>query len=168
MKYNDLFRFFKGLQDVGLLKGVKFAYGRTRTLDFVRPMVENARKTLEPYDDYNKYEEARLELCKKLAKQEDGKPVVKKISEKDSFGNVGIVEKYVFDDREKFDVALKKLQKTHQKALDDREKQVEDFNKMMDEEMKKPPEIHKVKLDDFPKDIDGDQMDSVREMIDDS
>lgn len=82
----------------------KFGYALARNLDLLEAVRKASETATKKDADYQKYDEARVELAKKMAKRgEDDKPVV-------------VNNRYVQQDQLAFDKALEGLQEEHREA----------------------------------------------------
>ncbi len=134
------------------LKGVKFSYAVAKNLTILKPEVEAITKANEISKDFEAYDNARVEIARKYAKKDEkGEPEVKDGS-------------YVLNgDKENFEKEIAKLQKTHEKAIKEREKQVKDFKELLEKET--TIALHKIKLTDIPEDITSQQMSAIYPII---
>jgi Fe2+ transport system protein B len=140
------------------LTGVKFAYAVSKNLSLLQPEIDALKKALESKEDYNKYEEARIELAKKHAKKDEkGKEVT-------TLGKNG-QEEYVMEDMSIFEKAFKALKEEHKEAIDARDEQIKEQNELLKTDS--TIELHKVSLSDVPQDITVGQMQGISAMVTD-
>ena len=153
MLKRDLFRVEAGLNSVGNLKGVKFLYAVAKNKVKISRECKALRESIQPSEEYVKYDNERLEICRNLAeKDKDGNPVMIGNSFKDS-------------NQKKFDKELTKIRKNYNGAIEERKKELEDFEKFLDD--KTDIELHLVKTENVPEGINAEQMSNLIEIIDD-
>jgi len=157
-KKKDLLDLFENLQKLSKLKGVKFSYAMAKNAVIVEREIVAIKESLKPSDEFNKYEEERIELAKKH-------------SEKDEKGKSkttldGKREVFVMEDKIKFDKEFEKLKAKHKEVLDKRKKQIEEYNEFLD--TKADIEFFKIKLSEVPEDISVEQMQGIQLLIEDA
>lgn len=152
MKYKrkQLLSLYQSLKSVGNLKGVKFAYAVSKNLQLLESEIKSINEAQKPSEKFQAYDKARVELAKKHAKTEEGKPVVKNNS-------------YVIENEKAFNEELETLKTEHKEALDEREVQLNEFKELLKGEVE--IELHKVKMDDVPADITVTQMEGIFAII---
>lgn len=145
---NEMISLYRGLHAVGNLSGPRFVYVVARNRDYLQKEVDAIQKSLEPYENFQEFEEKRVELAKKHAKEdEEGNPVV--------IGK-GNQSKFDIEDQEAFDKELEKLKEEYQEAIDEREKQQEEFNDSMEDEIELL--LLELKQEDLPEEITANQL----------
>lgn len=123
---------YKGLNSVGNLIGVKFAYAVSKNLNLLMPEVNALNKAGESYNN------ARLELCKQYSKKdENNEPII-------------LNNEYQLADKKAFDEAAIKLKEIPE---------YRDYLQLLEESTEL--NLFKVKLDDVPKNISVYQMYSI-------
>ena len=158
MTRKEILQLNKALNSTGKLSGVRFSYAVSKNVDILKPEIDALIKSVEPSEQYQEYEEKRVEIAKSHAKKnKEGKELVN-IRED---GN----QEYQIKDQKAFEKELKKLQAEHKDAIDGREKQYEEYNKMLEESV--DVNLHTIKLNDIPEDITTAQMHSILPMIQD-
>jgi len=151
MTNNDLLNLYQALSNLKGLSGVKFCYGIVKNINLLKPEVEAIQKTIEPKEDFQKYEKERIELAQKHAKKkEDGTPIIE--------GN-----RYVLENQKEFEKEFEKLRNKHKKALEEREKQIKEYENLLKEEAN--IKLYKVSLEDLPQDIKIEQMLAISPII---
>ena len=121
------------------LKGFKLGYAVARTKAKLKPEIEALDEALKPDAAFRKYEEKRMELCRKHAQKDtNGSPMVQ--------GN----EFFFGDSRAAFDAEMVLLQEEFTGAIEDRKRQIEDYNISMLENIS--VEIYPVAEADVPAD----------------
>ena len=157
-KKKDLLDLFENLQKLSKLRGVKFSYAIAKNTVIVEREIVAIKESLNPSDDFVKYENERLELAKEHAeKDEKGKP--KTVTENGR-------DIYVMKDKEKFNKAFEELKTKHKEALDKRQKQVDEYNKFLETEA--DIEFFKINLSEVPEDISVEQMQGIQLLIEDA
>ncbi len=156
MKKLDLYRLKQGLESVGDLAGIKFAYAVAKNLRKVAAEVSILDDLFAPSAAFARYEECRLALCEQHSeKDEDGKPRVVN-------GSNGTFT-YAIADRAAFEAELQKIRVVHEKAIKDRDDQV----RRHEEFLKEPAELdlHLIDLDLVPEQISAGQMAAILEIV---
>lgn len=155
MKNTELVALFNAINNMGALKGVKFAYGISRNMYFIKPQIEALQKSIEATEGFKKYDEERIKLAEKHAKKgEDGKAVM---------SGEGRAQQYVIEDKEAFNAEWEALKAEHSEALEDQKQREAEYIKLMDEET--TVELFKIKLSDVPEDISTAQLNSIFALI---
>lgn len=147
---NAVNELYKGLDTLGSLQGVKFAYFIAKNKALLESEIKDMKEAIKTSDEYNVYEKARIALAEEHAVKEDGKPVVKDNS-------------YVMEDKDAFNKAWEALKDKHKDAIDARKKQVEDFNKFLEEEIEL--NLHNIQLTDVPANITVEQMEIIEPLV---
>lgn len=152
MKNGELEKLMQGINSCGELRGVRFAYGLAKNKKILEKEFEIFREALKAPEDFKKYDNERIEICKELVdKDEKGDPKM------DSSGYV------ITTRREEFDVRLKALQERNKEVVDAREKQIKEFNELMGKESDYKP--YMISFDEVPKDITARQYDGIKDLI---
>jgi len=148
----ELLELWNGLPTLADLKGFKLGYGIARTKAKLKPEVEALDEALKPDAAFQKYEEKRLELCRKhVQKDVGGNPLVS--------GN-----EFVFgDNREAFDTEMLSLQEEFAGAIEDRKKQIEDYLAGLKEKL--TVEVHQIAEADVPADATVGQVELLYRLI---
>ncbi len=155
MKNKDLFELFNSLSSLVGLEGVKFNYGVARNINILKPEVMSLQEALKTSEEFNKFDNERVELAKKYAKKDEtGKPVLVTVDKN---------TQYVIEDQKKFDKELEELKETHKVAFEAREKQLKDFEVLLDTE--NPIKLFKIKLSDVPEAIKTEQLNGIYNLI---
>ena len=138
---------------------VKFHYLLLKNKRLLDPEVESLQTIQKPSEDYEKFNEARVELCKEHAdKDEQGNPKVTR-------DPVNGTEQFsMLENKEAFDKAVKELQETHKEAIDEAEQKQEDFMALLNEEIEL--ELITIPLSIMPKELVGRDVDLLFDIID--
>ena len=161
MTKGDNINLYSALSDkkLGSLQGAKFAYAISRNLSLLQPEIDALKKALEASDEFQKYDEARVELAKSHAKKNDkGEPETTK--------NAQGQETFVLENQEAFDKAFEALKEEHKATLEARQKQVDEQNELLKTES--TVTLYKVSLADVPNAITADQMKAISEIVEDA
>ena len=151
MTKGEILNLFKSLNQLGALKGVKFAYGVSKNLNILKPEIESLEKANEASDKFKEFEKARIDLIKEHCKKDDkGKEVIEN-------------NEYVVEDKKEWEKAFNKLKKEHQGSVDEREKQIKDYMELLKTDSK--VDLYKIKLSDVPNEITTMQMNSIINVI---
>ncbi len=151
MKRSELKGLHQKLEEVSNLPGIKFAYAVSKNKQSIKTELSLLQEMATASENYLKYDNARIELCKKYAKKDEkGTPILKDNS-------------YDIEDREAFDKEIEMLQKENASVMDERETQMKELETFLDEEIEF--ELHKIKLEDVPQDITSIQMDGIINII---
>jgi len=154
MKKQEVLNLFNGLQAVSNLPGAKWSYAVARNITKLRPEVEALQKAFTPSEEFNVYDQKRIELAQKYSVKEKGVPKTVK---------VGMSEEYLIADKDKFNKELFKLQETYKKTLDERKKQVDDFNEILEEKIE--VELYMVDSEYIPEAITPAQLSNIMFII---
>lgn len=148
----ELLELWHGLPALADLKGFKLGYAIARTKAKLKVEVEALEEALKPDATFQKYEEKRIELCRKhVQKDPQGNPVVQ--------GN-----EFVFgENRGAFDAEMAPLTAEHAQAIEDRKRQIEGYQAGMKEPI--TVEVHQVDVADLPQDVTVGQMDVLYRLI---
>ena len=164
MTKEELLLLNQGLQKVLHLSGVKFAYAINRNLDILKPEMEALEKAAKPSEDYLKFDAERIELVEKYA-EKDEKGKAKQVP---MATNPQQTEYVIEEGKQKeLDKEFGKLKEKHKEAIEAREKQVKEYNELLKTETTKL-EFHKVNISDIPNQINGIQMNGIKDIIIDS
>ena len=121
--------------------------------------MEALKKALEASDEFQKYDEERVELAKSHAKKNDkGEPETTK--------NAQGQETFVLEDQEAFDKAFEALKEEHKATLEARQKQVDEQNELLKTES--TVTLYKVALSDVPNQITADQMKGLSAIVEEA
>lgn len=154
MKNRDLLRFLKGLNAVGSLQGVKFAYAVGKNRRIVEREVETLQEADKDPEEYEPFNTARIELCQKHCKKnDDGNPFL-------------VNENYIIQTQKPFDAAMKKLVKKHQEVVDAREQQTKEYDELLKEDSDFKPFM--LSLEHVPDDITPGQLGEIIDMIEEN
>lgn len=152
MKHRELVALYRGLDRLGSLTGVKFAYAVSRNLSLLKPVMESIDKSIEPSAEFSEYDKARIKLAEEHAKKDEkGKPIIEE-------GN------YIMENDEAWQTAFEALKAQHAEVIAKREAQIKEYNELL--ELENPMvSLHKVKLADVPQGITVVQMHSIKDII---
>jgi len=148
----ELLELWHGLPALANLRGFKLGYAVARTKAKLKVEIVALEEALKPDADFQKYEEKRLDLCRKYAQKDpQGNPVVS--------GN-----EFVFgENREAFDAGMAPLQEEFAGAIEDRKKQIEDYQASMKETLS--VEVHQIAPEDVPEDATVEQVEALYRLI---
>lgn len=155
-----------GLTGMGELKGksenrVKFGYGVSRNMGFIKPKVEALQEGNKASDEMKKYSTERKALLEKHSnKDKKGRSITNTLP--DNRIEYDIYDKDGFPKIE-FSKEEKKLTDKFKDAIDANKKQSELFLALLKEEV--TIDIYIIKLDHIPEDATPNQIDSIREYI---
>ena len=151
MKKKELISLHQGINQLGSLSGVKFAYAITRNISYLKPEIEALEKAITATEEYKAFDNLRVKLLEKHAeKGKDGKAVITN-------------NNYAIEDQVGFDKAFEKLKKEHKGVFEAREKQIKDYLALLDEEA--TVSFHKIKQEDIPANITVAQMNVISPLI---
>lgn len=149
MKNRQLSTLLQGALSLQDIKGVKFAYALKRNINRLKSEIGAIYHILDASGDYKKFDIERIALAESMAeKDKDGKAIVE---ERDG------TEHFKIKDKKKFNTALKKLQKKHEKAI----KGFEDQHKLFQEKLEEESTIKFYKITEMPTDVSMKQMDII-------
>lgn len=154
MTKQEVLSLFNGLQAVSEFPGAKWAYGVAKNLAILKPEIEALQKAYSASEEFMAYESQRLELAQKYSVKENGNPKTIK---------TGGGEEYIIADRDKFSQELKKLQKKHKRAIEERQKQIGDFNEILKEEVE--IDFYMISPDYIPEEITPAQLSAIMPII---
>ncbi len=146
MTNRDLLILQQGIKSVADLFGdnVRFSYAIAKNDKLIAGEVENLNKSLKTTPEYQKYDEARIELVKKFSKKDEhGEPIIEN-------------NQFVIEDLKKWATEFKKFNKGYEEVLKKRDKQVEEYNALLDE--KTEIKLHMVNENDLPRNITPAQL----------
>lgn len=153
VKRSDLFLMQNAIAILAQVKGsCKFAYGVAKNKKILDDEASLMRTGIAPKKEFMDYENKRVVLCEKHAdKDNDGKPII-------------VNNLYQgLDANEKFQKEMKKLAEDNEKAISDRQKQIDSFNEMLKEECE--IELWQIKLEDIPDGITADSIGHLTHII---
>ena len=145
---------YQGLNKLGNLKGVKFAYAVSKNITALQKEMDILDKSYEGSERFKKFELERLELVKKFAKKNDQGGFMIKDGQ------------YELEDEKAFNEAFENLKKENQEVVDEREKQMTEFNALMATES--DITLFKIAFTDVPADISVNQMHSISPIIEEA
>lgn len=153
MNNRELFGFMAGLQSVGDLRGVKFAYAVAKNSRLVAEEIKALQEANKPDEGLLAFDRARVALCVEHAeKDEAGKPKTN-----------GAGYSIAADRQALFDASLTALREGHAEALERREGQRREFDALLDEDT--DVELHRVAEEHLPEDITGAQLTAILDMV---
>lgn len=154
MKKQDLFRLQQGLQAVGNLRGVKFAYAVAKNSRKVKAECEDIQEGIKAPEEWEEIEKQQREInmshCKK---DESGNPIP------DSNGQFIILTERKDDHKKEMET----LKEANKEAYTARENQIEDYNNSMNDEIEFS--LHTIEEEDLPAEITAAQLDGIFEMV---
>lgn len=152
MKNKDLFSLYQGLKSVGKLVGVTFGYAVNKNLRTLKTELELLEETLKPSEQFLEFRKKQEEIVKKYAKKD----------EKGEF----VIENFNYDikgSEEEVAKEIKPLREEYKEVLEAREAQEKAYTELLEKESDFKP--YTVKKEDLPKEITGDQMASIFDII---
>ena len=173
MKYRDLIRLQKGLNDTGHLVSEKFIYAHYKNNGMVRDEIEAFKAQIKESPAFKEFTEKRVKICEECAELDNGGAAMKNPD-----GSYIIAEAH----KDKFADQQGALKKKSKSVIDDREAQLKKFNEALDDDVPEDLQLHMVNYSNLPKEIidtkskppimiregmSPGQMDSIREMISD-
>ena len=152
MKNRELFNLYQGLKSVGNLTGVTFGYAVNKNLRIVGAELEILKESNKPSEKFAEF----------LRKQED---IVRKYAKKGEDGNFIITNgSYDIKGSEKeVTEEVAPLREEYKETLEARETQEKSYQELLEKES--DVKLYMVKKEDLPKDITGDQMASIFDII---
>jgi len=161
MLKKEVVALYQGLNRVGNLSGVKFAYAVSRNLAILKPEIEALEKITEPTDEYKKFDEERVKLVEKFALKDD-KGKAKMVSMKE---NPQLTE-YVVDPlkQEELNKEFEDLKNEYKEAVEGRENQIKEYNELLNTESE--IQLHKISQSEVPNQITASQMNSIFAIVD--
>ena len=151
MLNKDLFRLKLGLEAVGELTGIDFAYAVAKNLQVITAEVEAILKTKVPKKNYQEYDAARIALCEEHCLRDD------KDNPKTENGN------YVMKGQAVFLRALDELKESHREALAERTDQIAEYNEFIEREAK--IELFMISKKLLPPEIKTGQLTAIIEIV---
>ena len=157
MKNIDLYHLKQGLDSVGGLTGIKFAYAVAKNLRLVATEISVLDELRVPSEAFAEYEKERIALCEQHSeKDEDGKPRM-------ANGGANGVFTFAIANKAAFEAELDELRTQHATAIKERDDQMRRCEEFLQEES--DLDLHSVKLDDVPKEISAGQMSAILEIV---
>lgn len=156
MKKKDLFTVLGAINNLGNVKGVKFAYGLAKNKKILNDEIEiikDAFGKLTPEEDKTnqEYESKRITLATKFSKKDaDGTPVIEN-------------NNYKLDDPLKFTKALEKLKSEYDEILTKRLELSNANEELLDEDIEL--EFYKIKVENLPNELSLNELDPISEFI---
>jgi len=142
-------------KELNSLPGAKFAYAISKNLSILKPEIEALQEALKSSEVYKKFDDARIELAKSLAKKDEkGEAII--ITNEDKTTHYDVDEK-------EFNKAFESLKLEHKEAVEEREKQIAEQNELLKAESNLV--LYKVALNDIPNAITGEQMRAISEIV---
>lgn len=153
MTKQEVLNLFNGLNKVGSLVGVKFAYGVSKNIAKLKLEVDALEKSLEASEAYKTYDQLRIELCKEHAKKDtDDKPIIKD-------------NNYVMESDDEFEAEFEILKEENHVVIAAREAQLEEYRDLLKTDVS--VDLHKIKLEDVPAEITTAEMFGILPIIED-
>lgn len=149
----DLLILQQGLKNVSELCGdnVRFSYAIAKNDKLIATEIESLNKSIQATPEFQKYDEARIEL-------------VKKFSKKNAEGEAEIVNnQFVIEDLKLWEKEFKKFNKDYTEILAKREEQVAQYNKLLEE--KTEIKLHMINENDLPRTITPQQLASILTIV---
>ena len=158
MTKKDAIEFHNELVKASTIPGKKFAYSVSKNLKTIQDKVIKGIETLNKNDaKYDEYNKARIDLCIRFAKKENGIPVIKQHTD-------GHREYHIEDDRKAaFEKESAKLKFGYGSAIKGRDNQNKNIEKSLEEEVEF--DIHMVSYDELPDKINAQQIQALSVMI---
>lgn len=151
MKRKELYTCFESLNEVGDLKGVKFAYSVIKNKNIIEEEIKILEEVVKANPEFEKYEMERIKLCELHSeKNDEGKAIIEN-------------DKYKIIDQIKFDEELNVLKEKYNEHIQERINQINEYNKMLDEDI--DLEFTKLGVDDLPENISAIQLEPLKFMI---
>jgi hypothetical protein len=155
MKNLDLFRLKEGLNDVSNLKGVKFAYVVLKNKKYIDEEIESLQKSIEMSVDFQEFDRMRINLCEQHSeKNTDGSPVI-------------INNAYNILDKKTFEDDVLKLKNKFVEAVSERDNQLREYDKLLKDDCTIFDKLVKIKIEYIPDDISSNQLENIKEIIED-
>lgn len=154
MRKKDLFRLQQGLQQVGNLKGVKFAYAIAKNSRVIDKEIEDLQKSIEPSEKWAEIEKSQHTIRKKYCKKT---PEGEVMPDRNSQYIIPLPLEAPCDKD------LDALKNEHKSEYANHEKMLEEYKVLLDTNC--IIEFHKVKFDDLPSEITTSQMNGIFEII---
>lgn len=153
MKNHEIFRLREALDGVSNLKGIKFAYSVLKNKKLLDDEIAILQKTVEMTEAYKDYETQRVTLCEMNSERdEQGKPVI-------------VNNQYSIIDRESFEKEIEELKAKFADVINERIKQVTEYDNIMVEESDIVDKLSKVKVEFLPEELSANQLEALKEMI---
>lgn len=136
MKRKELIEIYHNLSSIKEIEGVKLGYAIAKNIDRIKGEVELVQKALNPSEEFQEYENKRIELGKRYAEKDaNGKPIVDNGA-------------FIITDIASFSKKFLALKKEHSTAIEEQQKKLAEYEALLDEEVEH--ELHKVKMEDIP------------------
>jgi len=150
MTFEEVFILKDGLVKAGRLqRGVRFHYAIFKNLKKVQREVKLLEKILEPTPDFKTYDKERTALNKRHSKKDEkGNPVI--------VPGPDLQPKHVFKDFEKWEEESEILKGNHEKAIQEREEQIDEYNDMMKKEIDQPIQFFMIDESYWAKEVKGE------------
>lgn len=131
-------------QQLNQLKGREFLFTILENINLLNIEIEKINKMIEGSDEYNEYQNKRINICNEFAeKDEDGNPV--KIMNND-------VEEFKIDREDKdFIEKIQTLQEEYKDSIADYLKKIDKYNNHLNDDVE--IDFKQILLDDVPEDI---------------
>lgn len=150
IKRIDLLNLERILESMKTKKGTKFQYAILKNLNSIKAETKLIEDMVKPSARLEEYENKRIGFCRTHAdKDENGRPIV--VDNQFQFNDEG---------RKLFQEEVKKLYEEYKTDIDE-------FNKTQMEVMNFELEVdlHKVKVEDLPADLDGNDLEALKDII---
>lgn len=131
-------------QQLNQLKGREFLFTILENITLLNVEIEKINKMIEGSDEYNEYQNKRINICNEFAeKDEDGNPV--KIMNND-------VEEFKIDREDNdFIEKIQTLQEEYKDSIADYLKKIDKYNNHLNDDVE--IDFKQILLDDVPEDI---------------
>ena len=137
---------------------VKFHYTLAKNKRLLVPEIEALKESRTTSDEYNKFQEERIELCKEYCKKDDnGNPVILDPNTPQS--------RYDFEDDQKelLDKEIKPLTEKYKEAIDEQDKKEKEFFELLEEEVEIP--FYQFNLKYMPESVLGADVELLFDLI---
>ena len=127
MKNKEVLILNSALKSLDSVKGdVKFTFAVAMNKTKVEAVVESLAVSIKPSEDFESYDNARIELAKKHSRKgEDGEALTIKVEGNEAFDIVDVVI---------WEKAWNKLKTKNKSAIELRDKQINQYNEALEEE----------------------------------
>ena len=159
IKRRDIVAVWNVLEKLADKKGpdVRFAYGISKNRSAIKAEVDAIAAMEKNSEDYEKYEQERVEMCKVYSRRnpETGEPLTYDEG-----------RRFAIDPAKQgeFDKATEKLVKKHKKVIDEKAEQQKQVEEFLDKECP-APRWHPMALDLFPADITPRELEVIDPII---
>ncbi len=158
MKKAELYAFKRGLESVGDLVGIKFAYAIAKNLRRISAEIKLFDKATAPSEEFTEYERKRIALAAEHSETDErGRPIVMALPSGEN--------SYQIVDMPLFQTDLLEIRAGHEKAISDREDQMRRHEEFLDEESEL--RLYQIPLDTVPHKISAAQMTAIWPIIKD-